>query len=87
MRDWLLIYHDGNDISFVSDTQQSWNSAPTQNVQILLLRERNYFKIIQGLDEYEIEWTSTNVKFGSTITDEQWRAVRNFVVSGAWNAL
>jgi hypothetical protein len=87
MRDWLLIYHDGNDISFVSDTQQFWNAAPTQNVQILLLRERNYFKIIQGLDEYEIEWPSTNVKFGSTITDEQWRAVRNFVVSGAWNAL
>lgn len=87
MREWLLIYHDGNEMSVVSDTQQLWNDAPVQNVQALITRKKNYYQITQGIDEYLLDYPNSNVKFGKLITDEQWREIRNYIARGKWDKI
>ena len=86
MAEWVIIYHDGIELSYVKSTQLTWNDAPTNNVQIVMLRRTmNHYHAIHGLDEYTLETCpGSETKFGKLITEEQWKEVRNFMVGMAW---
>jgi hypothetical protein len=85
MVEWYIIYHDGINLSHTNFKQSTWNDAPTNNVQILIIKNPQYFKTTQCIDEYHLyEWPGSETKFGKLITSEQWRDVRNFLVTGAW---
>ncbi len=79
---WTIIYNDGNGISVVKSSEQTWNQAPSQNVQYVLYNYRRFTKAISGLDEYRIPEPQTSPKFGKLISDEEWARTRQFMIYG-----
>lgn len=80
--DWIIIYNDGNGITVVKSSDETWDNAPDYNVQYVICDYGNHKKSISGLDEYTIPQVGTTVKYGKLISDEQWAKTRQFMIYG-----
>jgi len=81
--DWILIYNDGTNISVVKSQDVNWNNAPQNNVQFkIIIKCNGHRKITTGRDEYFIKEPNSNKKFGSFISDAEYRRTRHFLIYG-----
>jgi len=80
--DWTIIYHDGNEITVIKDSDKEWNDAPDENVQYLICDYNGYRKAIAGLDEYTIPMSGTKTKYGKLLSDKEWARTRQFMIYG-----
>lgn len=80
--DWTIIYNDGNGISVVKNSDETWDKAPDDNVQYVICKYGNRRVAISGLDEYTIPEPGSKTKYGKLISDEEWANTRQFMIYG-----
>jgi hypothetical protein len=77
MRGWRLYYGDG---STFDSWEGSWEEAPSDNVQILMLYfEPPYKSQIAGWDDYELP-PSSEKKYGKSIPEEHFYSIQHRAV-------
>lgn len=76
---WKIIYNDGHTITTADSQKYSWDEAPSEYVQYLLLYDDGHRKVINGIDEYELSEHSSK-KTGFLLSSEEWKRTKNFMI-------